>query len=208
MKTELTPADTLETIAEKWGLSERSLQGINEIIENGGYDEAVHEKLLLFLKPEDADRLMHWMGAEGYENGRPPKTHYLKTYTEYFQKIVSGEKTFDLRKNDRDFRTGDTLAFLETYNLDGKPTATPTGVMTERVVTYVLENVPHFGLADGYCITGLESKRTELETFTTHLGQHLKSQILLIEKKLEDNFQYGEDSGRLEAYKNILKRLQ
>ena len=37
------------------------------------------------------------------------KTHELKTLTKYFDAILSGEKTFEIRKNDRDFRVGDTL---------------------------------------------------------------------------------------------------
>lgn len=39
--------------------------------------------------------------------------HELKLYTEYFKDVVSGEKTFEIRKNDRPFKKGDLLALNE-----------------------------------------------------------------------------------------------
>ena len=36
----------------------------------------------------------------------PEKTHDLKTWPEYFAEIANGNKTFELRKNDRDFESG------------------------------------------------------------------------------------------------------
>lgn len=41
--------------------------------------------------------------------------HHLKTWPTYFQAIKRGDKTFELRLNDRDFREGDTL-FLQEWN--------------------------------------------------------------------------------------------
>lgn len=41
--------------------------------------------------------------------------HKLKTITPYFSQIWEGKKTFEVRKNDRDFQPGDTLA-LKEYN--------------------------------------------------------------------------------------------
>jgi len=39
--------------------------------------------------------------------------HELKLYTEYFNAVISGEKTFEIRKNDRFFHKGDLLALNE-----------------------------------------------------------------------------------------------
>lgn len=36
-------------------------------------------------------------------------THELKTWPEYYDPILRGEKTFEYRLNDRDFHVGDTL---------------------------------------------------------------------------------------------------
>jgi len=40
-------------------------------------------------------------------------THKLKTWPEYFTAILRGVKTFEIRKNDRNFKVGDKLTLLE-----------------------------------------------------------------------------------------------
>lgn len=39
--------------------------------------------------------------------------HELKIFPDYFKAIISGEKTFEIRKNDRPFQKGDLLALNE-----------------------------------------------------------------------------------------------
>lgn len=39
--------------------------------------------------------------------------HALKIEPYFFQKVLSGEKTFEIRENDRNFMTGDLLALNE-----------------------------------------------------------------------------------------------
>lgn len=41
-------------------------------------------------------------------------THHLKTKPEYFQAVIDGKKTFEIRLNDRDFKQGDSV-ILEEY---------------------------------------------------------------------------------------------
>lgn len=41
------------------------------------------------------------------------KHHILKIRREFFNAVMSGEKTFEIRKDDRNFRQGDTLTLLE-----------------------------------------------------------------------------------------------
>jgi len=43
--------------------------------------------------------------------------HELKILPEYFEDVISGRKTFEIRKNDRPFKKGDLLALNEH---DGK----------------------------------------------------------------------------------------
>lgn len=62
-------------------------------------------------------------------------THELKTWKEPFEAILSGAKTFELRKNDRDFKVGDTLRLRE-YD----PLTDTYGRQLEVLVTYMLDS--------------------------------------------------------------------
>jgi len=39
--------------------------------------------------------------------------HDLKTWPQYFARLVDGSKTFEVRKDDRGYQTGDTLVLRE-----------------------------------------------------------------------------------------------
>ena len=73
--------------------------------------------------------------------------HKLKTLPEFYQQVVSGNKTFEARKNDRDFKIGDVLHLQEW---DGSY----TGQECHRLVTYMLTG-EEFGIKEGYCILGI-----------------------------------------------------
>jgi hypothetical protein len=77
---------------------------------------------------------------------------------------MSGEKTFELRKNDRRFKVGDVLRLREW-----EPTKNEySGRECTRVITYVLEGVgpggitPYHGLAREYAILGLSALVLEI----------------------------------------------
>lgn len=71
--------------------------------------------------------------------------HTLKCWPESFEAIVSGTKTFELRKQDRPFDARDFL-MLREYNPDADQ-YTNRWAMVE--VTYIAISLP--GLAKGYC---------------------------------------------------------
>lgn len=81
--------------------------------------------------------------------------HELKTWIEYFQMMASGNKPFELRKNDRDFKVGHEL-LLREYS---KNTKKYTGRILYRRITCVLQgaDAERFGLKKGYCVMGLEN---------------------------------------------------
>lgn len=77
--------------------------------------------------------------------------HHLKIEPRYFHEVETGTKSFEFRKNDRDFKPGDTL-ILEEYQLfEGRY----TGRSVERKVPFILYG-GRFGLPEGYCIMSLE----------------------------------------------------
>ena len=80
------------------------------------------------------------------ETGDGRKVHQIRLASTYFDDVVSGKKSFELRKNDRGYKEGDFLEMMEFKN--GKN----TGRTVRVLVTYLLEN--YTGLEDGYCIMG------------------------------------------------------
>ena len=75
------------------------------------------------------------------------KTVRKKILPEYFNAVQEYRKNFELRKDEDNIQIGDEL-ILEEW--DGEY----TGNYTWRKVTYVLRNLPEYGLKDGYCIIG------------------------------------------------------
>ena len=79
--------------------------------------------------------------------------HELKTWEEYFEPLASGEKNFELRKNDRGFQPGHQL-LLREYS---RHTHRYSGRTLHKKISYILggPEAENFGLKPGYCILGL-----------------------------------------------------
>lgn len=69
--------------------------------------------------------------------------HQLKTCPEYFLQIVCGHKTFEIRKNDRNFKLYDTLKLIEFDPVTGEYTHQSVTVK----VSYIMD-LSLFGLPD------------------------------------------------------------
>lgn len=91
------------------------------------------------------------------------KTHELKILPEYFNAVIDGSKTFELRNNDRDFQKGDTLILKEyetlfitvgQYGEELKRKGGYTGRTIEKQITYVLKDIP--GLYKNYAILAIK----------------------------------------------------
>ena len=61
--------------------------------------------------------------------------HKLKTWPTYFYAVAAGTKTFEIRKNDRDFKEGDVL-ILQCYDPETK---TYNGQEVAKRVTYITD---------------------------------------------------------------------
>ena len=83
-------------------------------------------------------------------------THELKCWPEFYGALASGEKTFELRKDDRRFRAGDVLWLREWRRLRVDPVEGEyTGREMRRTVTYVLSGM---GLEPGYVCMALSTE--------------------------------------------------
>lgn len=84
------------------------------------------------------------------------KVHELKTWPAFLEHVISGDKTFEIRKNDRLFAVGDRL-WLRGWDPREER-------YTDRehtlVVTYVLDSTK-FGLQPGYVALGIKPFRFE-----------------------------------------------
>lgn len=74
------------------------------------------------------------------------KTHYLKITPHWFGELSNG-KSFEVRKNDRDYQTGDILNIYVPETMETRSFR----------VTYILtaDQFPD-GIKEGYCILGIK----------------------------------------------------
>lgn len=84
--------------------------------------------------------------------------HELKTDPDVFQSTHNGEKTFEIRLDDRNYCVGDGLLLRETQHTgqemrDGSPLIY-TGRALLVDVLYVLPG-PIYGLMDGWCVMSI-----------------------------------------------------
>ena len=116
--------------------------------------------------------------------------HTLKIRKEYADQVLWGYKTFELRKNDRDFKQGDTIEF-SVIDADGDlVTFHPTHPLNNipHEITYVLTDVPEYGLMDGYAILGIKRIRSDwdkVDTATKEISKQVAKLRELVAKHIE-----------------------
>lgn len=81
------------------------------------------------------------------QRGTQVNRHELKILPEFFEDVILGFKTFEIRKNDRDYKVGD-IVFLNEF--DGEKM---TGRWTERLITYVTD----YEQKEGYVVFSIIS---------------------------------------------------
>lgn len=87
--------------------------------------------------------------------------HVLKLNDRYFDAVANGIKTFEIRKNDRDYKVGDTLV-LKKVDDDGKYLTYATTIFginlnyeIKVAVTYILTHDEFDGISEGYVALGI-----------------------------------------------------
>ena len=104
-----------------------------------GWDAAITEALRILEEQPDM------------KQERSFQHHQINIPTEEFPLIASsqgGRKRFELRRNDADYREGDSVTLQEW---DGEK---HTGNAVTVSIKYVLKDCPEHGLMNGYCIFG------------------------------------------------------
>lgn len=79
---------------------------------------------------------------------RDPIKHFLKIWPGFFEAVTLHLKTFEIRRNDRDYQPKDRVVLQEFSPVSNSF----TGKELEVEVEYVLENVA--GIERGYCVFG------------------------------------------------------
>lgn len=86
--------------------------------------------------------------------------HKLKTVQPFLDDIMSGKKTFEMRKDDRNFQVGDRLDLFEGTEEITEDTDIRYRKHTHVWVTYKLSG-GQFGIPEGYCILGITGEEPE-----------------------------------------------
>lgn len=85
------------------------------------------------------------------DNTQKRRTHHLKCWPQYFQAVKIGAKTFEVRKNDRDYQVDDEI-HLREWSQDKQEY---TGDDLWFVVSYVLKHCAF--VQEGYAVLGLST---------------------------------------------------
>lgn len=90
----------------------------------------------------------------GMVDKRKAIRHELKTIQPFYDDIASGHKTFELRRDDRDFQVGDLLWLREWSGVRFKRSMHRRIIYIMRADDQVLP-ASVTGLMDGHCLLGL-----------------------------------------------------
>ena len=121
------------------------------------------------------------------------KEHVLKTDHVVFQDVLDGNKTFEIRFNDRDYQVGDLVILKETeftgeQMKSGQPLVY-TGREIQKRISYVLSG---YGLHEGWVILGIQDIKVirdagikALESYGIVQNQLTETQKYLLEANQE-----------------------
>ena len=102
--------------------------------------------------------------------------HAIKIKEVYFKAVLSGEKTFEIRKNDRNYQVGDIIHFVPVDDECGM--IIPHDLNAYRI-TYVFHG-GEYGLEEGYCVFGI---LPEAHDSGNRMGRLIDADALIEEAK-------------------------
>ena len=93
------------------------------------------------------------------------KEHELKTFPHYWDAVESGEKPFEVRRDDRGFQKGDILVLLRMrktsagiWEVEREFSSHKPIYVLRKKITYILTG-GQFGIEPGYVVMGLEDEK-------------------------------------------------
>lgn len=161
-KREDVITDLLKIVNNVSGLLESSL---GECVEGNDYEVVADKDGSFWINHKEVgsgEPLKQWI--DGALNVKPTEkrslvcdrgfdVHELKIWPEFYEAVKSGEKTFEVRKHDRNFKVGDWL-FLACFNPNTNEYDRRGMIKCE--VTYLLPG-GSFGVKDGFCVLGIKN---------------------------------------------------
>ena len=91
------------------------------------------------------------------------QVHELKCWPAYFAAALSGNKPFEVRKDDREYQVGDSVLLreytppehMEADEIAEYPDGYYSGRILHREISYILKG-EHWGIMKGYVVLGLK----------------------------------------------------
>lgn len=84
--------------------------------------------------------------------------HDLKLNKKYFDAVLHGLKTFEMRKDDRGFRVGDTIRLIWVGDEEDEKAIAENGIQRPMIVvyvTYILTHEDFEPIPEGYVIMAI-----------------------------------------------------
>ena len=125
----------------------------------GGHSMGASPAMLTAAELRAAAETLSQLADAMEQESKGVKQHVLKTIDVYWDAILEGKKTFEVRKNDRAFQTGDEL-ILERWQHDKFGVLYPTVPrrMLKVRISYLLQG-GQFGIEPAYCVLGFKGVR-------------------------------------------------
>ena len=92
-----------------------------------------------------------------YMGGTRMRTYNLKIFNDFADAIVSGDKTFEIRENDRGYQKGDYIKFQAIDK---------TGLKNQHAINCKLYTITFvmngWGIKNGYVVLGIKENKGEI----------------------------------------------
>ena len=87
-------------------------------------------------------------------NDKIPKLHRIKLDVAYYDEVIGGRKTFEVRKNDRDYQVGDLIQFIPADH--GITLPDHGGEKPIFIITYILSSSDFVGITPDYVVFSIK----------------------------------------------------